>query len=332
MGTHGLRPTRRHGRRLVTAALAGLLVIGSLAACGGGGGDDSGTASGGSSQQDSGGSSQQDSGGESAAKSGADGDRAAGAVSPESARASAGQKLVRRAHLQLKVEELPDAASRIRSIAARQGGVVVSEELYSGERGRDTSGQVTISVPADRLDATIELIAEVGEVQFRNSSSEDVTGTYVDTQARVTSMTASVARIRDLLSRASNVNDLVALENELSQRQAELDALTAQLDSLKDSVAMSPVSITLSTDDYEPVAAGGFVSGLTSGWKAFVTSAAVLATVVGAVLPFAVAIGLVVAPVVWWLRRRRHGAAPLVPQVAPAGPAGPSSPVPPSAG
>lgn len=320
MSTHGLRPTRRPGRRLVTAALAGLLVAGSLTACGGGGSDDSGTASGASSQQDS--------TGESAGRSGADADRA---VSPESARASAGQKLVRRAHLQLKVDELPDAASRIRSIAARQGGVVVGEELYSGERGRDTSGSVTISVPADRLDATIELIADVGEVQFRNSSSEDVTGTYVDTQARVTSMTASVARIRDLLSRASNVNDLVALENELSQRQAELDALTAQLDSLKDSVSMSPVSITLSTDDYEPVAAGGFLSGLKSGWKAFVTSAAVLATVVGAVLPFAVAIGLVVAPVIWWFRRRRHGATPLVPQVVPAGPAGPSGP-PPSAG
>ncbi|MFW5474902.1 DUF4349 domain-containing protein [Knoellia sp. CPCC 206450] len=330
MSTHGLRPTRRHGRRLATAALAGLLVTGSLAACGGGGdesGADSGAASGGSSQQDSVAGPQ--------AKGGADGDRAVGAVSPESARASAGQKLVRRANLQLKVEELPDAASRIRSIAARQGGVVVSEELYSGERGRDTSGTVTISVPAAQLDATIELIAKVGEVQFRNSSSEDVTGTYVDTQARVTSMTASVARIRDLLSRASNVNDLVALENELSQRQAELDALTAQLDSLKDSVSMSPVSVTLSTDDYEPVAAGGFLSGLTSGWKAFVTSAAVLATVVGAVLPFAVAIGLVLAPVVWWLRRRRHGGAPLIPQAVPAGPAGPGGPVgppPPSAG
>ncbi|MDT0214935.1 DUF4349 domain-containing protein [Rothia sp. ARF10] len=329
MSTHGLRPTRRHGRRLATAVLAGLLVTGSLAACSGGGGDESGADSGAA----SGGSSQQDSVAEPPAKGGAvDGDRAVGAVSPESARASAGQKLVRRAHLQLKVEALPDAASQVRSIAARQGGVVVGEELYSGERGRDTSGTVTISVPADRLDATIELIAKVGEVQFRNSSSEDVTGTYVDTQARVTSMTASVARIRDLLSRASNVNDLVALENELSQRQAELDALTAQLDSLKDSVSMSPVSVTLSTDDYEPVAAGGFLSGLKSGWKAFVTSAAVLATVVGAVLPFAVAIGLVLAPVVWWLRRRRHGAAPLVPQVVPAGPAGPSGPVPPSAG
>lgn len=306
MSTRGHHPPRR----VAGIALAGLLTLGSLTACGGSG-DDSGAS-------DSAGTAQQDS----AATSGGQADRAVGAVSPESARASAGQKLVRRANLQLKVGSLPGAAQRIRSIAAQQSGVVVSEELYSGERG-DTSGAMTISVPASSLEATISLIEKLGEVQFRNTSSEDVTGTYVDTQARVTSMTASVARIRDLLAKASTVNDLVALENELSQRQAELDALTAQLDSLKDSVSMSPISITLSTDDYEPVAAGGFLSGLRSGWKAFVTSAAVLATVVGAVLPFGVAIGLVLAPVIWWARRRRVHPAPLV---APTGPAGPMPP------
>ncbi|WP_404383082.1 DUF4349 domain-containing protein [Knoellia locipacati] len=318
MSTHGLRTRRLRGRRIATSVLAGLLAVGALAACSGSADDASTGMSGGTTSQDS------------AAEPGADPaapaapDRAVGAVSPESARASVGQKLVRRAHLQLKVDSMVVAASRIRSIAAQQSGVVITEELYSGEQ-QDTSGAITISVPANQVDATIALIEKVGDVQFRNSSSEDVTGTYVDTEARVKSMTASVARIRDLLSRASTVNDLVALENELSQRQAELDALTAQLASLKDSVAMSPISITLSTDDYEPVAAGGFMSGLKSGWKAFAASVAVLTTVVGAVLPFAVAFGLVLAPLFWWLRRHRAGAA-LVTPVAPAGPAGPAPP------
>lgn len=322
MSPNGLRTrrTRRtprpRGRRIATALLAGLVTVGALAGCSGSADDASSGTSGGATSQDS------------VAEPGADRaapERAAGGVSTESARASVGQKLVRRAHLQLKVDSMTEAAARIRSIAAQQSGAVITEELYSGE-DRDTSGVITISVPANELDATITLIEKVGEVQFRNSSSEDVTGTYVDTEARVKSMTASVARIRDLLSRASSVNDLVALENELSQRQAELDALTAQLASLKDSVAMSPISITLSTDDYEPVAAGGFLSGLESGWKAFVASVAVLTTVVGAVLPFAVAIGLVLVPVVWWLRRRRAGAAPLVTPVAPTGPVGPPPP------
>ena len=289
------RPSRRWGQRVAGAALAGLLGIGLLSACGGGG-DDAGSSD-----------SAALPAGTEVAQPGApgkayDGDKAGTDTQP---RTIAGQKLVRRANLNLKVDSLTPASQRIRSIATQQNGVVVTEELYSGERGRDTSGTITISVPAASLDATIALIEKVGDVQFRNTSSEDVTATYVDTDARVKSMTASVQRIRDLLGKATTVTDLVALENELSQRQAELDGLTAQLTTLKDQVSMSPITISLSTDDFEAVTAPGFWSGLKSGWAAFLSSVSVLVTVLGAVLPFAVALGLISAPVIWWLRRRR---------------------------
>lgn len=318
------RPFGLWRRRVVGAALVGLLGVGALSACSGGG-DDATSSSSGGGKPASGEMAQQDTPGKAY-----DGDSAAKSDTANQARASVGQRLVRRANLQLKVDSLTTSAQRIRTIATQQSGAVLSEELYAGESGRDTTGSITISVPAASLDATIALIEKVGEVQVRNSSSEDVTGTYVDTEARVKSMTTSVARIRELLSKATSVGDLIALENELSQRQAELDALTAQLANLKDSVSMSPISVSLSTDDFEPVAAGGFISGLKSGWKAFTASLAVLVTVVGAVLPFAVAIGLVLAPVIWWMRRRRSArpafAAPM------AQPAGPAGPMPPSAG
>ena len=321
MSKQVLRPPGLWQRRVVGAALVGLLSLGALSACSGG--DDSADSSGGG-MPASGEMARQDNAGKAY-----DGDTAATSGSTDQARASVGQKLVRRANLQLKVDSLTASAQRIRAIATQQSGAVLSEELYAGESGRDTTGSITISVPAASLDATISLIEKVGEVQVRNSSSEDVTGTFVDTEARVKSMTTSVARIRELLAKATSVGDLIALENELSQRQAELDALTAQLANLKDSVSMSPISISLSTDDFEPVAAGGFLSGLKSGWKAFTASMAVLVTVVGAVLPFAVALGVVVAPVIWWMRRRRSGRPAFVAPIAQS--AGPG-PMPPSAG
>lgn len=306
-------------RRRITTGLAGLaLAVGLLAGCSSS--DDAGTAD----SNAAGGTEQFEAprDGDQAAKAGAS---SAGTVSPEQARTSAEQKLVRRASLQLKVDSLTGSAARIRSIAAAQGGVVTGEELYSGASRDGTNGTVTISVPAGSLEATIAQIEKIGDLQFRTSSAEDVTRTYVDTEARVKSLTASVERVRGLIARASSVNDLVALENELSQRQAELDALTAQLASLKDSVAMSPITVTLSTDDFEPVAAGGFLSGLRAGWAAFLSSLSILVTVLGAVLPFAVAIALVVGPLLWWVRRRRPVTPAPVTVPVGQGPGGPSA-------
>ncbi|HET7823328.1 MAG TPA: hypothetical protein VFL10_17535, partial [Ornithinibacter sp.] len=48
----------------------------------------------------------------------------------------------------------------------------------------------------------------------------------------------------------------------------------------------------------------GFLAGLKAGWTAFTGSVTVLLTVVGALLPFAVVLALVLVPLVLWLRRR----------------------------
>lgn len=152
-----LRTQRTGRRRLGTLALASLLGLGLLAGCSGSGGSGgSGDDSSGASGSNGGGMAQQD-----MAEKPAAGDRDASAVSPEQARAGVGQKLVRRANLQLKVDTLTTAAERIRTIASTQQGAVVSEELYSGADGRNTSGTITISVPSGSLDGTIALIEKV---------------------------------------------------------------------------------------------------------------------------------------------------------------------------
>lgn len=319
MSTPVLRSTAAARRRVVALSLVTLLGLGSLAACSGSS-SDSGSAAAGSAGTDQSETAPQLAAGDAGARSG----DTVGEVAPDAVRAGQGDKLVRRASLQLKVASLKGSAERIRSIASSQGGSVLSEELYASEGAQaGTAGSITIGVPASSLESTIALIEKVGDVQFRSSSTEDVTATYVDTQARVTSLTDSVGRIRALLASAKSITDLVALENELSRRQAELDSLSAQLANLKDAVAMSPITITLSTDDFEPVTAGGFLSGLSAGWSAFVTSLSVLATALGAVLPFALAGALVGVPAVMWWRRRRAGVGPAL--THPVGP-------PPSAG
>ena len=62
----------------------------------------------------------------------------------------------------------------------------------------------------------------------------------------------------------------------------------------------------------------GFLAGLKAGWAAFTDSVTVLLTVLGALLPFAVVLALVLVPLLLWLRRRGlHHPAPVQPAVQP---------------
>ncbi len=69
----------------------------------------------------------------------------------------------------------------------------------------------------------------------------------VDTQSRLATMRVSVARVRGFLDNAKDLTQVVTLEAELTRRESDLEALEAQLASLKGSVARSPVQVSLTT-------------------------------------------------------------------------------------
>ena len=279
----------------------------------------------------------------SAAQSGASPDKAgSGVAAPSSGAGSgseavrqvvaAGRQIARTASLSVQVKDIATAAASVRAVTSGLDGYVLSEQMGKEDGPRpleQTSpgsafggyGTISVSVPADKLDSALDQVARIGTVLSRTTSSQDVTDQYVDTQSRVRTMTASLDRVRALLVRAKDIGQVVALESELSRREADLESLEAQLATLKGSVERSTLTVSLSTPAAVATAAAdaGFLAGLRSGWHAFETSVTAALTVVGAILPFAVLLALLAWPGLWWLRRRQAQAVTASP--APAAPA-----------
>ena len=243
-----------------------------------------------------------------------------------------GPKLTKNASLDLRVKEVAAAAAKVRAIAAGLQAQVLSEQIGTGDPGGPVPlqegsqpsiaqtgfGTLTLSVPADKLDTALDQLGgQVGTVLRRNTSSQDVTAQYVDTQSRLKTMRASVDRVRALMTQAKDLGQVVALESELSRRQADLESLEAQMGALNSSVERSTLTVTLSTPGNEPVTSTGFFAGLRAGWDAFTASASGLLTAIGAALPFAAFFALIAAATIWWLRRRKTSATNVSPQAPP---------------
>lgn len=247
-----------------------------------------------------------------------------GAVDP--AALQAGQAmLARRATIALQVKDIGQALAKVRATSAAAQGIILAESVGtsggpepvpltdSTKVSATTYAEITLSVPSDQLDGVLDDLDSVGKVLQSTSSSDDVGSQIVDTQSRLATMRASVARVRGFLDSAKDLTQVVTLEAELTRRESDLEALEAQLASLKGSVARSPVQVSLTTQPaviVPPQPATGFFAGLKGGWSAFASSVAVLLTAVGAVLPFAVLGALLGLPVWWFLRRRRVSAPP----------------------
>lgn len=214
---------------------------------------------------------------------------------------SVGRSLVRSAQLTLAVEDPARAVQGVRTAAAAAGGTITQEQ--SGPFG----GWVVMRVPAEVLDRTVDDVARLGTVEDRNTSVEDATEEVVDLDARVASQQASVARVRALLAQATSIGDIVAIESELSRREADLDSLTGRLAALRDQVALSTLTVDLrgpGTPVVGPVEPVGFGDGLAAGWEGLIAVGRGTGAVVGFLLPF-VPVLLVLAGAVWAVRRVR---------------------------
>lgn len=252
------------------------------------------------------------------------------AAKPPAATPEDPQKLVRTAHIRLSVDDVTAGAAGVRGVALGVGGMVTAEDVSTSQpvpgppqptgttpdpkgttsvaRRQDT-GTVTIAVPAAQLDTALDQLAKLGAVVQRTSSSQDVTSTYVDTSSRIGTMKTSIDRLRALMAQTTGIDQIVRLETELSQREADLESLQAKLATLDKQVTMSTVVITLTstvTPTTTPPEETGFLAGIRSGWKVFTGLFVGLFTVVGAVLPFGVTLAVLALPaLVWWRRRPR---------------------------
>ncbi len=241
---------------------------------------------------------------------------------------TAGQKLARTARVGLTVTDVESAAIQLRQLAASMGGIVSAENLVTRVDPEGPARPVStmvITVTADKLDSTLDQLKSVGTVTDRVIMSEDVTTQVADVDARVKTLEASIARLRELSGKAGSIRELTELEAELTNRISERDSLIAQQKVLAQRVAQSPITISLQL----PPPAGqlestGFLEGLVAGWNALLTSSRVLLTAVGAALPFVALAGLVATPFLVWRRRSRArtaagGTAPSAATPAPRG-------------
>ncbi len=228
--------------------------------------------------------------------------------------ATPGRAVIRRGEIAIVTAEMNRARLDIEDLLDEHGGYLASEDTANDRRGRPESSVLVLRVPEPSFDEVMRELAGIGSTRKAERTSEDVTTELVDVESRVATQEASLARLRGFLAQATDVDDMIRIESEIAQRQADLESLKAQQRYLRDNTAMSRVTVRLRTPAAPPPPPveeeQGFLAGLDAGWTAFTAVLVGAATVAGVLLPFAVATALVGIP--GWLlvraARRRHAA------------------------
>lgn len=212
--------------------------------------------------------------------------------------------IIRNGNVSIEVESLEPAVAAVRALAAKLGGYVGNVSTSTGQYSVRSS-TLELKIPAPRFDEAMSGLTPIGRVEQSNTTAEDVGEEFVDLTARMANSKRLEERLVSLLAtRAGKLEDVLAVERELSRVREEIERVEGRMRFLKTRVAISTLSVTVHEEApiISPDNPGENVisEAFRDMWRNFVGLVAFVISSLGVVIP----IGLVLAIVVWIWRRR----------------------------
>lgn len=219
--------------------------------------------------------------------------------------------IIRTADMSIVVVDTEEALEWLTKMATENGGWVVNSSVFQYSETAKT-GNITLRVPAEGFDSALEAISAMAvEVTNLSTSGQDVTEEFVDLSARLENLEATAVRVRSFLDETRNVEEALAVNQELSRLEGEIEAYKGRIQYLSQSAAFSTITVNLTPDELsQPIEVGGWrPSGIVrEALEALVDALQGLATfaiwLIIYFLPIALIIGLPLWLVVRFARRR----------------------------
>lgn len=156
----------------------------------------------------------------------------AGGSEPSSVYQNPGAKLIRRAELNIQTEQFDQSLEALNQLVNNCGGYFESANLYGGGR-RDAyatrSGEYVVRIPAQQYNLFLSSTGDLGYVNSKTESSEDVGTQYYDTETRLKTQRTKQERLLALLERAETMEDIISLENALSDVEYQIEMYSSDL-------------------------------------------------------------------------------------------------------
>lgn len=157
-------------------------------------------------------------------------------------------KLIRRAELSIQTTQFDQAAQSLQELVEQYGGYFERSSVYGGsyrDVNAQRSGEYVVRIPAEKYQAFLSASGDLGYVTQLTESSEDVGEQYYDTESRLKTQRTKQERLLELLEKAETMEDIISLENALSEVEYQIEQYTSTLNRYDALIGFSTFNIYL---------------------------------------------------------------------------------------
>lgn len=154
------------------------------------------------------------------------------------------QKLIYTSNVNIETKEFDVAENAVRNTVTKMGGYIENTNSYSYSSSCRNS-YYKVRIPVSNYREFLTAVCEIGSVTYQSERVEDVTTQYLDVEARLNSLENKMRRLEVLKVEATDLDQLLKIEDQISNTQYQLENYTSQLNYLKNQVSYCTVEINL---------------------------------------------------------------------------------------
>ena len=156
-------------------------------------------------------------------------------------------QLIKQADIEVMLESVDKGIEQVTSIVRAQQGDILELQDQPTSGGR-RHAYLRLRVPQAQLETTLAAIGELGTVERRSITAEDVSNQLVDLQARLRNLRKSEEALLKIMERSGSIADVLEVARELSKVRETIEQIDAQLKNLQTQVSYSTIRLTLTAE------------------------------------------------------------------------------------
>ena len=175
-----------------------------------------------------------------------DGYDAEGEPAAASDPASRPVKMIYNGYMEMQTQDFDAAASGIEALVRELGGYFQQSSVSNRGSSSYRYGSYTIRIPAAQFETFFQRAGQLCHVTYTNTTADDVSESYYDTEARLETARIKLERLQELLKKAESMEDIITIESAISETEYEIEELSGAMRHYDALVDYATVTLELS--------------------------------------------------------------------------------------
>ncbi len=158
--------------------------------------------------------------------------------------------------------------TRLTDFATTDGGFVASTQSHIGTKASHSfsTGSIVLQVPEHNFTMLVDQVRHAGLATSVVTSAADVTGQYVDLQARISALKVSRAQYLAIMARTNSIGGILSVQEQLNSIQSQIEQLQAQLNLLNSETTYATLTVSLSEAGHPVITPAHHATGIDKAW------------------------------------------------------------------